>query len=152
MNASNNPLGLCGIDFVEFASPRPEELHALFRRMVFNVLCRNTYDHPRNHGFLWGEKGLALSPAYDIVPTPTRQGVGTDFSLSMSLGDWGREATPANAVSMAARFGLSQKNALLIIEEMKARVGAWEDHFTEQAGAPADLEAIRACFVGLNNE
>jgi serine/threonine-protein kinase HipA len=75
---------------------------------MFNVLCRNTDDHPRNHGFLWGEKGLALSPAYDIVPTPTRQGVGTDFSLSMSLGNRGRDATPANDVSMAARFGLSR--------------------------------------------
>jgi serine/threonine-protein kinase HipA len=78
--------------------------------------------------------------AHDIVPTPTRQGVGTDFSLSMSLGNRGREATPANAVSMAARFGLSQKEALLIIEEMKARVGAWKDHFTEQADTPADLD------------
>jgi serine/threonine-protein kinase HipA len=126
------------------------ELQQLFRRMVFNVLCRNTDDHPRNHGFLWSGSGLSLSPAYDIVPTPTRQGVGTDFSLSMSLGDWGREATLANAVSLAARFGLSQKEALLIVEEMKVCVRAWEDHFSLHAVSPADLEAVRACFMGAD--
>jgi serine/threonine-protein kinase HipA len=128
------------------ALAQPSELKELFRRMVFNVLCRNTDDHPRNHGFLWGEKGLDLSPAYDIVPTPTRSGVGTDFSLSMSLGDRGREATMVNAVSLSARFGLSRDEARLIVEEMKMCVGTWEEHFTAQAVSSVDLEAIRACF------
>ena len=128
---------------------QPSELKELFRRMMFNVLCRNTDDHPRNHGFLWSEKGLALSPAYDIVPTPTRPGVGTDFSLSMSLGDRGREATMVNAVSLSARFGLSRDEAQLIVEEMKNCVGTWEEHFTSQAVSPVDLEAVRACFMGV---
>ena len=127
---------------------QPSELKELFRRMLFNVLCRNTDDHPRNHGFLWSEKGLALSPAYDIVPTPTRSGVGTDFSLSMSLGDRGREATMLNAVSLSARFGLSRDEAQLIVEEMKTSVGTWEEHFTSQAVSSVDLEAVRACFMG----
>jgi serine/threonine-protein kinase HipA len=126
------------------------ELKQLFRRMVFNVLCRNTDDHPRNHGFLWSGSGLSLSPAYDIVPTPTRQGVGTDFSLSMSLGDRGREASLANAVSLSARFGLTHKEALLIVEEMKVCVRAWEDHFSLHAVSSADLEAVRACFMGAD--
>jgi serine/threonine-protein kinase HipA len=127
---------------------QPSELKELFRRMLFNVLCRNTDDHPRNHGFLWSQKGLALSPAYDIVPTPARSGVETDFSLSMSLGDRGREATMVNAVSLSARFGLSREEARLIVEEMKNCVGTWEEHFTSQAVSSVDLEAIRACFMG----
>ncbi len=126
---------------------QPQQLEELFRRMLFNVFCRNTDDHPRNHGFLWGEKGLALSPAYDIVPTLTRIGVGTDFSLSMSLGEMGREATLVNAVSLSSRFGLSRDAARLIVEEMKLRVKAWEEHFTSQAVSSVDLAAIRACFL-----
>ncbi len=127
---------------------QPTELKELFKRMLFNVLCRNTDDHPRNHGFIRGEQGLVLSPAYDIVPTPTRSGVGTDFSLSMSLGDRGREATLVNAVSLSARFGLSRSDALMIVEEMTGNVETWEDHFAAQGVSPVDLEAIRACFMG----
>ena len=128
------------------ALAQPAELRELFKRMIFNILCRNTDDHPRNHGFLWRENGLSLSPAYDIVPTPARPGVSTNFSLSMSLGSRGREATLANAVSMSTRFGLPQKEALLIGEEMRNYVGTWEDHFTLQAVSAVDREAIRACF------
>jgi serine/threonine-protein kinase HipA len=127
------------------------DLKELFRRMVFNVLCRNTDDHPRNHGFLWGVKGFALSPAYDIVPTPARLGVGTDFSLSMSLGDRGREATLANAISLSARFGLSQKEAQFTIEEIKLHVATWEEQFTSHAVLSVDIEAIRACFLGAGS-
>lgn len=126
---------------------QPTELQELFRRMVFNVLCRNTDDHPRNHGFLWGGKGLALSPAYDIVPTPARPGVGTDFSLSMSLGDRGREASLANAMSLSARFGLSRNEAEQMLDEMKTCVGKWEEHYLTLGISPSDLEAIRACFL-----
>ena len=127
---------------------QPPELKELFRRMLFNILCRNTDDHPRNHGFLWSKQGLALSPAYDIVPTPTRSGVGTEFSLSMSLGDRGREATMVNAMSLSVRFGLSRNEARLIVEEITEHVGTWEEHFVAQAVSPVDLEAIRACFMG----
>jgi serine/threonine-protein kinase HipA len=126
---------------------QPRQLKELFRRMLFNVLCRNTDDHPRNHGFLWSEQGLALSPAYDIVPTPTRFGVGTDFSLSMALGNRGREATLVNAMSLSARFGVTYDEARLIGEDMKIRVGSWEELFAAQDVSPAELEAIKACFM-----
>jgi serine/threonine-protein kinase HipA len=128
---------------------QPAELRELFRRMAFNVLCRNTDDHPRNHGFLWGKNGLALSPAYDIVPTPARSGVGTDFSLSMSLGSKGREATLENALSLSARFSLSRDGAEQIIDEVKMHVGKWEEYFLANEISPDDLEAIRACFMDL---
>ncbi len=55
------------------------DIQELFRRMVFNILVRNTDDHPRNHGFLFDASGVALSPAYDIVPSLTHPGVGTGF-------------------------------------------------------------------------
>ena len=39
--STNNPLGLCGIDFVEFASPEPEKLHALFLDFGFSRVARH---------------------------------------------------------------------------------------------------------------
>ena len=47
------------------------DAHALYRRVVFNVLVSNVDDHLRNHGFLWLEKaGWSLSPAYSLNPVP----------------------------------------------------------------------------------
>ena len=54
------------------ASDRPrQDMHALWRRMVFNVLISNTDDHLRNHAFLHVPGcGWTLSPAYDLNPVP----------------------------------------------------------------------------------
>jgi len=125
---------------------QPDDLVQLFRRMVFNVLCRNTDDHPRNHGFLRGGSGWALSPAYDITPTLARSGVTTDFSLSLSLGSRGREATIVNALSKHSSFGLTPAAANLIVTEMQATVAAWEEHFKTCGVDSVDMEALRASF------
>lgn len=45
-----------------------QDIPELFRRLMFNVLIRNTDDHLRNHGLLRAASGWALSPAYDINP------------------------------------------------------------------------------------
>jgi serine/threonine-protein kinase HipA len=48
------------------------DAHALYRRVVFNVLISNVDDHLRNHGFLWlGYAGWSLSPVYDLNPVPS---------------------------------------------------------------------------------
>src|SRR6266436_5779756 len=53
------------------AAPK-QDMHILWRRIVFSILISNTDDHLRNHGFLWaGPAGWRLSPAYDLNPVPT---------------------------------------------------------------------------------
>ena len=44
------------------ASPK-EDIEALGRRLVFNILISNTDDHLRNHGFLYGGQGGMASVA-----------------------------------------------------------------------------------------
>lgn len=39
-------------------------------RIAFNIAVSNNDDHLRNHGFLLGDNGWILSPAYDINSTP----------------------------------------------------------------------------------
>ena len=39
-------------------------------RITFSIAIHNTDDHMRNHGFLRGNSGWTLSPAFDINPNP----------------------------------------------------------------------------------
>lgn len=56
----------------EHGAEAKSDAHALYRRVVFNVMISNVDDHLRNHGFLWlGKSGWSLSPAYDLNPVPT---------------------------------------------------------------------------------
>ncbi len=123
-----------------------EDIRELFRRMVFNILVRNTDDHPRNHGFLFDGSSIRLSPAYDIVPSIARPGVGTDFSLAMSVGDRGREATLENALSRAARFGLSKDEARAETGNLARVVRGWKDHFASVDCSDSEIEALEPSF------
>ncbi|MGA0246818.1 MAG: HipA domain-containing protein [Schleiferiaceae bacterium] len=52
------------------ASPE-EDMHKLWRRIVFSIMIANTDDHLRNHGFIYErQRGWRLSPDYDMNPTP----------------------------------------------------------------------------------
>lgn len=41
MNLDDNPMGLCGFEFVEFASPQPGLIEPLFERMGFSLVARH---------------------------------------------------------------------------------------------------------------
>ena len=125
-----------------------KDIQELFRRMVFNILLvRNTDDHPRNHAFLFGETGLELSPAYDIMPTLTQPGVGTDFSLAMSVGKRGREASLKNALSRAVRFGLSEEEARAVVEKVAETVRGWREHFAAVGCPDSEIRALEPSFA-----
>lgn len=128
------------------------DIKELFQRMVFNILVRNTDDHPRNHGFLVDKTKLALSPAYDIVPSPARPGVGTNFRLAMSIGNKGREATLDNALSRAERFGLSKEEAREIIERTNKTVRTWREIFHEQGVSERDMDLLAPSFTLMERD
>jgi serine/threonine-protein kinase HipA len=123
------------------------DIQELFRRMVFNILVRNTDDHPRNHGFLFDASGVALSPAYDIVPSLIQPGVGTTFSLAMSVGVAGREASLENALSRAVRFGLSNEEAQAVVEELVETVRGWRNHFASVGCPDFETRALEPSFA-----
>jgi serine/threonine-protein kinase HipA len=122
------------------------DIYELFRRMVLNILVRNTDDHPRNHGFLFDNSGVELSPAYDIVPSISQPGVGTTFSLAMSVGDRGREASLENAMSRAARFGLSREEAGAVVKKLVETVRGWRDHFAAVGCPDSEIRALEPSF------
>ena len=56
------------------------DTHQLYRRIVFNILIHNTDDHLRNHGFFVEERGVRLSPAFDVNPSVERD----DLTLAIN--------------------------------------------------------------------
>ena len=77
----------------QISSEPMEDLHELWRRIVFTVLVTNTDDHLKNHGFIYAGEGMwRLSPAFDINPSPSRRrtletGIvqGGTFDASMDM-------------------------------------------------------------------
>ncbi|HEY6417985.1 MAG TPA: type II toxin-antitoxin system HipA family toxin [Candidatus Binataceae bacterium] len=116
----------------------------LFRRMIFNMLVSNDDDHLRNHAVIHDEPGWRLSPAYDLVPHPQsshtrRQGIGVSSQS--------REATLKNALSEAARFGLTMPRATQIAARVRDYVESWETAF-RHSGVPArDIKVLRTAFL-----
>ncbi|WP_299959412.1 type II toxin-antitoxin system HipA family toxin [uncultured Roseobacter sp.] len=81
-------------DVIRQISSRPtEDLHELWRRIVFTILVSNKDDHLKNHGFIYaGGDRWRLSPAFDINPSPSRHRVletgiiqGGSFEASLEI-------------------------------------------------------------------
>ena len=83
-------------DIIRQISSKPtDDLHELWRRIVFTILVSNKDDHLKNHGFVYaGSDRWRLSPAFDINPSPSRhrvletgivQGGSFDASIELAL-------------------------------------------------------------------
>lgn len=95
------------------------DLQELWTRIVFNIMIANTDDHLRNHGFLLGDKGWTLSPAFDLNPDEN----GTGLSLNISLSD---NALDLNlALEVIGFFRMDKESGLRIIDRIKESVSRW---------------------------
>ncbi len=104
------------------AAPK-EDMHALWRRIVFSVLISNTDDHLRNHGFLWaGPAGWRLSPAYDLNPVPVDIKPRV-LTTAIDLDDG--TASLKLALDVAGYFELTGDDARRIAVEVGQEVAAW---------------------------
>jgi len=104
------------------ASPK-EDMRALWRRIVFNILISNTDDHLRNHGFLYnGPDGWRLSPAYDLNPVPTDIKPRI-LSTAIDLEDG--TASLDLAMEVGEYFQLNKDAALRIAGEVGMAVSTW---------------------------
>lgn len=129
----------------KYGSSPTEDLRQLFRRVVLNVLTGNDDDHLRNHGFLHDGKGWRLSPSYDVTPKPQ---ASLDRRLCLALGDRGKEATLANAVTFHGHYGLTYEDASVIAEEMRVVVAArWKDECHAAGMSASDISRMANCFA-----
>ena len=125
------------------AAPQ-EDIPALWRRMVFNVLISNTDDHLRNLGFLYeGPGGWRLSPAYDLNPVPT------DIKpriLSTAINEDDNTASLALAMEVAGYFELDYDKAREIAAQVAKAVSKWRDEATRHGLTKPDIDRMASAF------
>lgn len=116
----------------------------IFRRMVFNALCSNRDDHPRNHAFFVSGNNVCMTPAYDIVPSPT---FTRKCELALECGREGRAVSIDNLLSDTQPFGVHAAEAENILEDMVAVMEHWEEHFARHGVKDNDLEKLQSRFT-----
>ena len=122
-----------------------EDLHELWRRVVFTILISNTDDHLRNHGFLHaGEQGWRLSPAYDVNPVPTDVGPRV-LSTAIVEGD-DRSAAMDLAFNAAPHFGLEDHEARRIAEEVARAAAQWRKVARGLGASEAECDRMASAF------
>jgi serine/threonine-protein kinase HipA len=116
-------------------------LRELFSRIVFNILCSNTDDHPRNHAAFWDGEALSLTPAYDICPQLRS---GGEAAQLMAIGrDGWRMSQVAGCVERASTYMLSEAEARVIVDGQIATI---EEQWDEVCDLAKLAEAARAAF------
>src|SRR5580704_2600640 len=106
--SSENPMGTDGFEFVEYAHPRPQELHALFKLMGFAAVARHrtkkitvyrqgdinylVNETPGTHGFAFVEMHGPCAPsmAFRVVDAKLA------YERALSLGAEPADITPAH--------------------------------------------------------
>ncbi|MEI8124506.1 MAG: type II toxin-antitoxin system HipA family toxin [Parachlamydiaceae bacterium] len=125
------------------ASPK-EDLEALWRRIVFNVLISNVDDHLRNHAFLYcGLSGWRLSPAYDLNPTPT------DIKpriLSTAIDLIDPSASLDVAASVAHYFDLDTVKTKNIFKEVGSATALWREEAAKLKIKKVEIDRMASAF------
>jgi len=105
-------------------SPKAKyDLGQLWRRMIFNILINNVDDHLKNHGFLHttGDQWV-LAPAFDLNPFPDKMRALKTW-ISQKSGEF---ASLDEALAISKSFELSNKEAKVILSEMRSTVSTWK--------------------------
>jgi serine/threonine-protein kinase HipA len=125
------------------AAPK-EDMHALWRRIVFSILISNTDDHLRNHGFLWpGPAGWRLSPAYDLNPVPTDIKPRI-LTTAIDLEDG--TASLKLALKVASYFELSDDEAHKIAGQVGQAVAVWRRAAKKIGLSAPEIDRMASAF------
>jgi serine/threonine-protein kinase HipA len=125
------------------AAPK-DDMRALWRRIVFNIMISNTDDHLRNHGFLWaGPSGWRLSPAYDLNPVPAdiRPRV---LTTAIDFED-GTASLPL-ALEVASYFELASGDARKIAGQVGRAVARWRKAAAKLGLTAHEIERMASSF------
>jgi serine/threonine-protein kinase HipA len=122
---------------------RPDKARKeLFGRMVFNVLCGNRDDHPKNHALIYGTEGWNISPAFDVLPQPDMLP-----EQAIAVGRSGVFPSIANCLSRCGDFGLSLDEAQSEVSRIATIVATWRDVFEQEGLAISTIEKVAPAFA-----
>jgi serine/threonine-protein kinase HipA len=121
-----------------------EDMHELWRRLVFSILISNTDDHLRNHGFLWtGPAGWRLSPAYDLNPVPTDIKPRV-LTTAIDLEDG--TASLKLALDVASYFELRADEARAIAAQVGKAVATWRKEAADVGLTAPEIDRMASAF------
>jgi serine/threonine-protein kinase HipA len=133
------------VDILRLHGAEPkEDMHALWRRIVFSILISNTDDHLRNHGFLWsGPAGWKLSPAYDLNPVPLdiRPRI---LTTAIDLEDG--TASLDLAFEVAPYFELDSREAHSIAAQVGRAVAKWRREAARLGLSTSETDRMSSAF------
>ena len=131
--------GTSYLELAQFLRAQGDAAHAdtdlahLFRRVAFNVAVGNRDDHLRNHGFVLGETGWRLAPAFDVNPNINKA------EHVLNLDDTDNRPSLETVLNTAAFYGLGDDQARQVVEEVAAAVDGWQDAARKAGIAGADI-------------
>lgn len=137
----------CGVSYLELVEfiiqkgAQPiRDLEQLWRRIVFFICVSNVDDHLRNHGFILKSNGWVLSPAFDINPVAS----GNGLKLNISESDNSQELSLAKDV--AEYFRVKSDRADKIIQDTIKVVKNWRKE-AKSLGIPGkEQESMARAF------
>jgi len=125
------------------ASPK-QDMHELWRRIVFNILISNTDDHLRNHAFLYtGPDGWRLAPAYDLNPVPTDIKPRI-LTTAIDLDDG--SAFMHLVMSVVGYFELDEGKARVVAAEVGKAVTTWREEAARLGLTQAEINRMASAF------
>ena len=125
------------------ASPK-EDMHELWRRIVFNILISNVDDHLRNHGFLYPDaRGWRLAPAFDLNPVPVDL---RPRILSTAIDEEDSTASLDLALQVAPYFELDAGLAHDMIRKVGAAAGTWKEEAARLGLKASEISRMSSAF------
>lgn len=122
-----------------------QDLEQLWRRIIFSICVSNVDDHLRNHGFILQPHGWKLSPAYDVNPVPSGEGL----KLNISETDNSQDLDLAKEV--AVHFRIKPKQADQIIQEVVKAVNHWQKEATALKISSREQDRMSRAFRIANS-
>jgi len=118
------------------------DTHQLYRRIVFSILIHNTDDHLRNHGFFVEDRGIRLSPAYDINPSVDRD----DLVLAINETETACDVDIARGAHKM--YALSLEEADRLIAEVLTAVKTWRKEAEALGIRKSEQDQMASAFPG----
>lgn len=137
----NSPSYLDIAEIIQFTGENNEQdLHQLWRRIIFNIAISNTDDHLRNHGFILSEYGWRLSPAFDINPSVDKDGLAINIDANSNVLDF------ELAKSIGEYFLLDNQQMNKVVSEIREVVSQWRNIAKQIGISRSEQQIMESAF------